>query len=67
VGLLTDSVVVRETLLPLLRHESAVVREGVIYGISHHLNDEALAMLRKIATLDSSPAVRNAAADLFDE
>jgi hypothetical protein len=66
-GLIPNSVAVRDALFPLLQHESAVVREGAIYGISNHLNDEALIVLRRIATDDASPAVRQAAADLLDE
>jgi hypothetical protein len=66
-GLIENSGPVREALVPLLQHESPVVREGAIYGLSNHLNNNVLTILMFIAQEDSSPAVRQAAADLLDE
>ena len=53
------------TLLPLLHHRSAVVREGAIYGIVKDVSvlDDAKikAELEYLSTEDSSPGVRTAA------
>ena len=38
-GRLQDSDNARSVLIRLLGHEAALVREGAIYGLSHHLND----------------------------
>ena len=67
VGLQADSVLVRATLLPLLNHVSAVVREGALYGIANHLDDAVLVVVRKLADDDPSPGVRQAAMDLLYE
>jgi HEAT repeat protein len=65
-GQLLDSTEVRGILHPLLAHADAVVREGAIYGLARHV-DQALGVeLRKLATSDPSPAVRQAAADTLD-
>jgi hypothetical protein len=65
VGMVTDELLAVTALLPLLRHQAPPVREGAIYGIERHLeqSEEARAVLREIASTDSSPAVRRAAAD----
>lgn len=55
------------TLLAALDHASAVVREGAIYGASHHLSDAALrAKVENLARTDPSPAVRAVAADALE-
>jgi hypothetical protein len=66
-GLILDSHLVRDALMPLLRHTSPVVREGAIYGLSDHLNGEAIAALKTIALTDSSRGVRRAARAALDE
>jgi predicted helicase len=58
-----SSDVVLGTLLELLAHESPLVREGAIYGLSAHVGDHVDAALRKLAENDPSPGVRTAARD----
>lgn len=53
--------VVVPALVALLSHESAVVREGAIYGLGDHESAEVLALLADIAEGDPSPGVRCAA------
>ena len=67
VGRINNSVLVRDTLLPLLKHASAVVREGAIYGLSNHLDDDARDVIKLIAQSDPSLGVRAAAAELLDD
>jgi HEAT repeat protein len=58
---------VRHTLKPLLDHESAVVREGAIYGLQRHLDDDLRERLAKIAKDDPRAGVRTAAEDALAE
>jgi hypothetical protein len=51
----------------LLDHENAIVREGAIYGLRGHLDQEAAARVRALAEADVSPAIRQVAADTLDE
>ena len=62
-----DSETIRHTLIPLLDHQSAVVREGAILGLSRHRNDEVNALLQQIAKTDASPAVREVAEDFLSD
>jgi hypothetical protein len=55
--------VVRRALKPLLRHDSAVVREGAIYGLQKHVDADVRADLEMLAKSDSSAGVRSAAED----
>lgn len=64
---LADSDLVRKTLLPLLQHGSAIVREGAIRGLVWHLNEEVRATLAAIAESDPSNGVRTAAEDVLSE
>ncbi|EYF00653.1 HEAT repeat domain-containing protein [Chondromyces apiculatus] len=66
-GRLKHSEAVRRTLLPLLAHPRAVVREGAIYGLSNHLDEASRERLAELVEKDQSPAVRAAAADALDE
>lgn len=65
-GRSSDSALVRSTLVDLLCHESAVVREGAIYGLSNHLDDAVRALLQRIAAEDPSTAVRDVARDAYE-
>lgn len=65
-GRLASGLVVRRTLLPLLEHSSATVREGAIYGIQRHLDDEVRSRLSVLARTDPSFAVREAASDALE-
>lgn len=65
-GEIEDSPLVIDVLLPMLDHDSALVREGVIYGLSEHLTKEVKARLKDIAYNDSSMEIRNIALQLLD-
>lgn len=58
---------VRAVLIPMLQDKSAVLREGVIYGLSHHLDGAVVAVLERMAAHDPSAGVRQAASDILDE
>lgn len=58
---------VRRTLVPLLGHDSAVVREGAIYGLQRHINSEIRSTLEEISHIDDSPAVRTAAENTLSD
>ncbi len=64
---LSESVV--DSLLALLRHPSAVVREGAIYGLQPHAPYAlgARNVLRAIAETDRSKAVQEAAREAIEE
>lgn len=66
-GQISDGELVRKVLVPLLDSPSSVVREGVIYGLQRHLDEEARARVRTIARTDPSPALRVAAAGALEE
>jgi HEAT repeat protein len=66
-GRIPDGAAVRLALTPLLEHESAIVREGAIYGLRGHLDEESATKLKALADTDTSPAVRQVAADTLDE
>lgn len=58
---------VRYTLKPLVRHASAVVREGAIYGLQKHVDGEVRAVLEGVVKSDPSRAVRTAAEDALSD
>jgi HEAT repeat protein len=62
-GRLSDGAAVRRTLLPLLMHDDAVVREGAICGLAQHGDETVRAALIRHSASDPSPAVRQAATD----
>ena len=54
-------------LLTLAGHAEPVVREGALYGLSFHLDDEVVrTTISSIASSDTSEAVRSVADDLMD-
>lgn len=57
---------VRACLLPLLGHPEAFVREGVIYGLTRHVDDSVRVRLRDLAKTDPSPSVRDAATEALE-
>lgn len=65
--LCTDDVI--QTLLLLLQHKSAPVREGAIYGINNHLTNSvaAISAIYKMSMEDESIGVREAAAEVIQE
>ncbi len=62
-GRTTNSDRVRRVLVPLLKHPSAIVREGAIYGLQLHLNPQTREALAAVAASDPSEGVRTAALD----
>lgn len=66
-GKVQDEILVRDTLLPLLSHPSAIVREGAIYGVQNHMSQEIMQKLQSIAQTDLSPTIRQTARDALDE
>lgn len=55
------------SLLKMLIHESAVVREGAIYGLGHHRSERIDSRLREISESDPSLGVRDAAAATLED
>lgn len=53
-------------LLKLLDHDSSLVREGAIYGLSNHLTGAVRRRLRLLALNDASQGVRDAASDALE-
>ena len=66
-GRVDDPDRVRRALFPLLGHESPLVREGAIYGLSKHMNDDVRARLVSLAGHDPSEGVREAARAVTEE
>ena len=64
-GCISDGELVRRTLIRLLDHSSAVVREGALYGLQWHLDNQVRTIIANMATSDSSPGVRSSAQDLI--
>jgi HEAT repeat protein len=67
VGRTPSSPAVRAALLPLLDHESPLVREGAIYGLREHADAAVTRKLMALAGSDPSPAIRHAASDTLDQ
>lgn len=65
-GRISDAALVRATLVKLLGHPSAVIREGALYGLMNHLDDGVRALLLRLASEDPSPAVRDIARDAHE-
>lgn len=66
-GRIDASWIVRQTLLPLLEHADAIVREGAVYGLQKHLGDEVRERLTRCARTDVSAGVRAAAEDALSD
>ncbi len=49
---------IKATLLPLLGHESALVREGAVYGLHNTLDEEVTKVLEVLLESDTNPGVR---------
>ena len=57
-----------DPLLRVLRHQSPMVREAAIFGLSRHGRDARVrAAIQRASMTDASPAVREASADALDE
>lgn len=63
----SNDAAVRDALIPLLRHESALVREGAIYGLRNDVHLTVKDTLKDLAERDPSLGVRQAASDVLDE
>jgi hypothetical protein len=65
-GAMADTSRAQAALLQLLRHESALVREGAVYGAAKLLPSASLeVVLEEISKRDPSNGVRTAAADVL--
>lgn len=62
-----NSSMVRRILLKYLKHSSAIVREGAIYGLQRHVNSEVISVLNKLIHSDTSDGVRLAAMDVLSD
>ncbi len=67
VGRIPADALVQQSLTPLLDHSDAIVREGAIYGLRGHENEEIRARLTRMATGDPSWCVRQAAANALTD
>jgi len=54
-----DSNAARDILIPLLQNDSALVREGVIYGLENHINEEVINIFAEMSESDPSKEIRN--------
>lgn len=55
------------TLLPLLRHQEALIREGVVYGFGHHISDLRIReLLSHHLRVEISPGVRSAIEEVLE-
>ncbi len=66
IGARHDSARVRATLLPYLSHPDPIVREGAIYGIARHLDDDTRAALGRMAESDDSGEIRTTAREALE-
>lgn len=55
-----------KVLLPLLKHPSGIVREGVLYGLSKHITATIKSAIEILVKSDKSPAIRSIAKDILD-
>ncbi|MDO8446653.1 MAG: HEAT repeat domain-containing protein [Deltaproteobacteria bacterium] len=64
-GLSKNTELVETTLLPLLKHQFAPVREGAIYGLQRHIFDSSKIheAIQDVSLNDTSKGVRSAAHD----
>jgi hypothetical protein len=65
-GRIENSVLVRSALLPLLEHDHPVVREGALYGLAKHLDEEIRRRILLVGTNDPNIEVRQAANDVLE-
>jgi len=61
IGRAEDEKLVRQTLVPMLKHRSALVREGAIYGLAELGSNEVRSAIATTAKNDKHPGVRRAA------
>jgi len=55
----------KDCLIKLTKHKNALVREGVVYGLSHY-DDERVGETLKGLSNDPSPGVREAVEDALE-
>ncbi len=65
-GRLLPSDQIVPALMALLQSESALVREGAVYGLAYHLSKVVVETLEGLVASDQSPGVRAAAAEVLD-
>ena len=66
-GHIKDSDVVRKALIPLLNHKDAVVREGVLYGLTNHLNEDVKRQIEKMEKTDESVIIRKICLEILED
>jgi len=62
-----DAERVTSALIPLLDHESSMVREGALYGLARHPSDDVIERIRRCASNDPSETIRSVAADVLED
>lgn len=65
-GYSDDSGLAIETVLPLMSHPNATVREGAVYGLAPHVDREVARRFRDILGWEPSPGVRAAITDVLE-
>lgn len=58
---------VKQTLLPLLKHPSAIVREGALYGLEKKLDEEIVSEISNLAKDDPSESIRRIADEIVND
>lgn len=66
-GCAGDRALVLRTLLPLLDHEKAYVREGALYGLAPHSGADIRDCYERLASEDPSRAIRDLAAGYIED
>jgi hypothetical protein len=56
-----------QALLPLLAHESPLVREGAVLGLAHRWTDAVYEAVNRVSYQDQSPGMRELAQSVLDE
>jgi hypothetical protein len=65
-GRIENSALVRSALLPLLEHGDPVVREGALYGLAKHMDEETRRRVLQVGANDPNLEVRQAANDFLE-
>jgi len=67
VGSMANTALADALLEPLVTHASALVREGVVYGLARLATERAMNLLRQMAERDPTPCVRRAASESLED
>lgn len=67
-GAVANTLEAENLILPFLQHEDAVVREGALYALSHHLNSPlVIGALRFTSIFDSHAVIREVASEILED